>query len=241
VRDLYSTAEGGTALLAWVPGFPSKPSTANEVQPAFEIGGVCLPIAGEVVCGDAWSVNRFPGGIRLLVADGLGHGTGASEAANEALNLAAAHTGDSASELINRIHAGLRATRGAAVAVADVDSRAGVVRYCGLGNITGSVTAPDAVRRQMVSHNGTAGLQARTVREFTYPWPANGLLILHSDGLATHWSLDRYPGLARRDTSLIAGVLFRDFARGRDDATIVAIREKPRLEEVHDVPSSPRG
>ena len=112
---------------------------------------------------------------------------------------------------------GSGATRGAAVAVADLDSRAGVVRFCGLGNITGSVTAPDAGRRQMVSHNGTAGLQARTMQEFAYPWTAGALLILHSDGLATHWSLDCYPGLARRDPSLIAGVLFRDFARGRDD------------------------
>ena len=45
---------------------------------------------------------------------------------------------------------------------------------------------------------------------------------MHSDGLATHWSFDRYPGLCQRHPSLVAGALYRDHKRGRDDVTVLA-------------------
>ncbi len=45
---------------------------------------------------------------------------------------------------------------------------------------------------------------------------------MHSDGLATHWSFDRYPGLGQRHPGLVAGVLYRDHRRGRDDVTVLA-------------------
>jgi hypothetical protein len=76
----------------------------------------------------------------------------------------------------------------------------------------------------MVSHNGTAGHLAPRIREFTYPFTGKPLVILHSDGLSTKWGLADYPGLAASHPSLIAGVLFRDHRRGRDDATVVAVR-----------------
>jgi hypothetical protein len=74
----------------------------------------------------------------------------------------------------------------------------------------------------MVSHNGTVGHQMRRVQEFVYPWPAEALVILHSDGLATQWRL--LPGLAARDPALIAAILYRDFRRGRDDVTVLVAR-----------------
>ena len=62
------------------------------------------------------------------------------------------------------------------------------------------------------------------VQEFSYPFPSNALIILHSDGLTTHWNMDAYPGLIVKPPSLIAGVLYRDFQRGNDDVTVVAAR-----------------
>ena len=51
---------------------------------------------------------------------------------------------------------------------------------------------------------------------------------MHSDGLATQWQLDRYPGLAARHPSVIAGVLYRDFRRERDDVTVLVATERGR-------------
>jgi len=51
------------------------------------------------------------------------------------------------------------------------------------------------------------------------------VLIQHTDGLGTHWDVDRYPGLLGRSPSLIAAVLYRDFNRGRDDVTVLVASE----------------
>jgi len=59
-----------------------------------------------------------------------------------------------------------------------------------------------------------------------FPWPAGALLIMHSDGLGTHWDLATYPGLAARHPGLIAAVLYRDYDRGRDDVSVVVIRNR---------------
>ena len=77
----------------------------------------------------------------------------------------------------------------------------------------------------MVSHNGTVGHEVRKIQEFVYQWPKGGILVMHSDGLGTQWRLDRYAGLAVKHPSLIAGVLYRDFNRGRDDVTVLVARE----------------
>jgi hypothetical protein len=76
----------------------------------------------------------------------------------------------------------------------------------------------------MVSHNGTAGYVAPRIREFVYEYSNNPLVILYSDGVATRWDLASYPGLASQHPSLIAGVILRDHRRGRDDASVVAMR-----------------
>jgi hypothetical protein len=63
-----------------------------------------------------------------------------------------------------------------------------------------------------------------TMREFEYPWPEGSALIMHSDGLTARWEFNQYPGLLQRDAGLICGVLLRDFSRGNDDATVVAVK-----------------
>ena len=48
--------------------------------------------------------------------------------------------------------------------------------------------------------------------------------IFCSDGIGTQWNLQLYPGLRACHPALIAGVLYRDFFRVRDDATVVVIK-----------------
>ena len=63
---------------------------------------------------------------------------------------------------------------------------------------------------------------ARCRRSTTTGRP-RGMLVMHSDGISSRWRLDTYPGLAQRHPAIVAGVLWRDFGRGRDDATIVVV------------------
>jgi hypothetical protein len=130
--------------------------------------------------------------------------------------------------LMQAMHAALRSTRGAAVAVARVaasNGPDGTVHFVGVGNIAGMVWHSDHVHH-MVSHSGTLGHEIHRLHEFTYEWPAGALVILASDGISTHLKLEAYPGLARHHPALIAGVLYRDFQRGRDDATVVVLKQR---------------
>ena len=121
------------------------------------------------------------------------------------------------------MHGNLRSTRGAAVAIAQIDFNRQLVWFAGVGNIAGSIIAPES--RSMVSYNGTVGHQIRKLQEFTYPFTPGATLILSSDGLATGWKIDRYSGLINKHPSLIAGVLYRDFKRLRDDVTVVVVKQ----------------
>jgi hypothetical protein len=191
-----------------------------------QAGGVNVALAGEPVSGDAWAVQERSADAAVILADGVGHGARAHEAAAAAVAVFRAHAEDAPAALIERIHGALRATRGAAVAVAAVDRSRGVVRFAGVGNV-GAALLDGGATRHLVSHHGTVGHQMRRVQEFQYPWSARALLVLYSDGIVSHWNLDGHPGVAARHPALAAGILYRDFRRGRDDASVVALREAP--------------
>jgi anti-sigma regulatory factor (Ser/Thr protein kinase) len=216
--DVYSRGSGGTAILARVDG--AEGATASP----WEIGGVRLAKAGEDVCGDSWTAAETRDEYSVMVADGLGHGLGAADAAHAAVRCFEAAPALGPGDQISAVHLALRGTRGAAVAVARVNRRAGVVAFAGVGNVAGCIVGKEGVR-QLVSLNGTAGHTVRKVNEFTYPWPEEALLIMHTDGLGGRWDLAHYPGLSDHDPSVVAGVLYRDYCRGRDDVTVIAARE----------------
>src|SRR5262249_13609897 len=156
-------------------------------------------------------------------SDGLGHGAFAAQASTDATRIFASSDSLDADTLAESIHLGLRSTRGAAIAVASIQHSPRVAPYSGIGNIA-SVLIDDGTARRMVSHNGTAGLVARRIHGFQYPYASGALLVMHTDGLASAWNMDKYPGLAERSPMLIAGVLYRDFARARDDAGVLVAR-----------------
>jgi anti-sigma regulatory factor (Ser/Thr protein kinase) len=220
--DVYSTPQRGTALVSRVIA-GRAPAPAGDGR--FDVSGVSVARLGETACGDGWRFKPLRTGGLLIVTDGLGHGPQAAEASRIALELIDAQPPMKLADRVARLHEALRPTRGAALAIAEIDLDAQVLRYCGLGNIVGML-AGDTVPRHLVSHNGTAGHEMRRVQEFTYPWSADAILLMHSDGLATHWRLEEYPGLLLRSPALIAGVLYRDFKRGRDDATIAVVRQR---------------
>lgn len=213
----------GTAILAHVAvrSDPNRSEAPKRGSPVCS-GCVNVPKPGEEVCGDACTVADTPAGRTAMVVDGLGHGPDAAIAAMEALRLFHRHQHLPVPQILEYLHAGLRPTRGAAVAIARYDAQRSTVVYGGIGNIAGSIHTGEEKRR-MISLNGTAGHIARRIQTFDYPC-AGGLVIMHSDGLTTNWSLDRYPGITRMHPTLIAAVLYRDYARRHDDATVLVVK-----------------
>ena len=212
VSSLYSLPDRGTV-------FWSRFQTGMKTVPRL-YGAVNIPIKGEAVCGDGFLA--LPGKVRSLymVVDGLGHGSYAAEAAEEAVKTVSAHAGKSATEIVTITHDALKKTRGAAMTVIVVDHERQTLSCSGVGNIS-SVIVTGATTRSMVSQNGTLGAVMPRVQEFNYPIDSRSMLLMHSDGVGTKYSFSSYPGLQIRHPQLIAGLLYRDFSRHRDDATVL--------------------
>jgi hypothetical protein len=214
--DIASWPDLGTGVLARIqPGGADPQPVASRTG----WGAVSVPMPGETVCGDSWTVSESGADLTLFVADGLGHGPDAAEASVEAVRLFQRYNGHLVPTLLDYVHGGLRTTRGAAVSIARFDAKSRKIIFAGVGNVAGVLAAGDNLRR-MVSMPGTAGHVARKIQSFEYPFAA-GLVILHSDGLSTNWTLARYPNLQKAHPTLIAAILYRDFARHRDDATVL--------------------
>lgn len=227
VRRLAQTFEvvswpgHGTAVFAEI-------NVDGAAEPASRMGpaGVTVAKPGEVAAGDGWTSRTDRGGVTVLVVDGLGHGTEAAVAANAAVAQFQSSSTEPPADILAAIHRAMRHTRGGAVAVARIEWESETVTFAGLGNIAGTIIGRTGETRRLVSHNGIAGHIARKIQSFEYPCP-DGVLIMHSDGVGTSWSMAEYPGLVNAHPMLVAGVLYRDNNRGRDDATIVVTRTRP--------------
>jgi anti-sigma regulatory factor (Ser/Thr protein kinase) len=221
--EVFTMPGQGSSLLSRIFKGTVKPKIADG---ALAIGSRRAPKRGEIECGDACSYTRAGGWQRLCVVDGLGHGPLAARAASEAMAVVrAAPAADSPLDILNRAHEALKPTRGAVMGIAAIDFAAGKILFAGVGNIAAVVYVGDETRH-LLSVEGVVGYSARSLKMEEHAWNAGSTLILSSDGMSTRWNLARYPGLLQRHPSLIASVLFRDFARDSDDATILVAKGK---------------
>jgi len=216
--DAYTRPGAGTVLVALV----LEPAPPREGE--FELGGVCIPYPGETVSGDGWDARQVGDALVVIACDGLGHGVGAGAATAAVLASFRKSTSISPAELLDAAHGIARPTRGAAATVARIDAGARTVTVAGVGNVTPWLLGP--TQRQLVTQHGTLGQAMPRLREETYPCPADTRLVLCSDGLKSRWDLSALPALLACHPSTIAATLWRDFARERDDATVVVARAR---------------
>lgn len=216
--DIFSTSKG-TTVLAEI----SQQTSA--LPPLLDVAGFAVPVRGETACGDAieWAYSNDR--LAALLVDGLGHGLHAADAAEEAVHIFRKYSTEPPREILAAIHDALKKTRGAAAAVAEIRPLFGTLTFAGIGNISG-VLLSKTLSRNLVSHSGTLGHIMARIQEFKVEWPRDAVLVMHSDGLQTRWDLSHYPGVLARSAGIIAGVLFRDFRRERDDASVLVVKNR---------------
>jgi anti-sigma regulatory factor (Ser/Thr protein kinase) len=219
VFDIYSQPNHGTAVLAdlWPDGRLPRGDTA------LELGSVVVAKPGEVECGDAWCFVERPNGALVMGVDGLGHGLAASQAAKAACDVFLTEKTRPPGMVLERVHQALRTTRGAAAIVMEVDWQQHHLLAAGIGNMVAAIIANNSMKR-ISSYNGIVGHATPRVRELSYAVTPEATVVFHSDGLTGAWQPDRYPGLMQHPCAVIAGVLYRDCKRGRDDSLIVVLR-----------------
>ena len=233
--DLFSAPGRGTSLVARFgavlaggttpqdpPGIGGAPRPPKPPWPPGPWGaGLIRPITGETGCGDAYGAVEADGAITAMLCDGLGHGPLAAAAAAAGV---AAMLDDPAGEpaaLLARVHRRMNGTRGGAVGIVRIDGQQ--ARFAGLGNVAASIVS-GGKRKSMASVPGIAGHQARVIRQFEYEVSPGSAVILHSDGVSSHWEAAALPGIEARDPLLIAAVLLAEAGSHRDDAGVLVLK-----------------
>ena len=242
--DLYSREGQGTVVLARVG--PTALAPSGPIQ----AGGVISPRPAEPAVGDgfglAWEGDRMTVGV----VDGLGHGVEAAEARRSALELLEQQPALDSAGLLGEIGAGLRVTRGAAAAIARIDGWSRRLTYAGVGDVSARLFRPggDQAPPSRPGAPGAGqdragqdragqdlgggqelggGARARPHRLVSADWVPPAMLVLHTDGVTSRWSLADYPGAGHHHPAVLAALIWRDARRGDDDAAVVVVRTSP--------------
>jgi anti-sigma regulatory factor (Ser/Thr protein kinase) len=216
VFDISSTFGKGSLIVAQIA---AKDADANLIE-AFDYGVIAVPLKGEAHSGDAWIVIPNESGIQIGMMDGLGHGPKAHDAAIQGINVAETSLNLNLEMRMKTVHSRLKSTCGASAFLVDVQGNK--VDYCGIGNVRAIISSFEKTRT-LLSQNGTAGSQIRTLRVSNETW-TQGFLIMHTQGLSGRGDLADFPGMTGRHPSIVAALLYRDFNRGSDDSTILVMR-----------------
>ncbi|TXJ79145.1 phosphatase [Streptomyces lavendulae] len=221
VFDLYSTHRGTVAVSR------IDQDGKEKARPALRTGGINVPLAHDEHSGDAWCWTRSGALVTVMLADGLGHGAKAAHASDTAVGelYRAAHL--PVAEILRRMHLALRSTRGAAVAVAQLDTDGGELTFAGVGNI-GARLYTEGSWEHLVSHPGIVGAQfPATVPARSRTWGPDSLLVLHSDGLPSRWVPPEDIDLLAHDPAVVAATILRDASSPaspvRDDTCVAVL------------------
>ncbi|MFF9814844.1 SpoIIE family protein phosphatase [Streptomyces sp. NPDC014006] len=226
---LHSVLGRGTVALVRIG--PVVPAHARQRAAAARSGGVVVPFAGADFSGDAWAWARAGDRLTLMLADGLGHGPEASRASAAAVRELHRSAHLPPPELLRRLHTELAGTRGAAVALAQLETDVNRLRFAGVGNI-GARLREGGTWRSLLSRPGIVGVhRPTTLTETLLPWSADRLLILHSDGLPSRWVPPSDPLLLAADPAVLAAVTIRDASSSaspvRDDTSVAVLAPNP--------------
>lgn len=243
--DIVSPPGQGTRLVCrkWFgPESGSGPGTGLEPMPEpvpvpetvalpdspLDIGAATRPKPGEACNGDDLLILPEHGRTLVGVIDGLGHGAAARQAAAAARGFIQGHPGQPLAQLFQGAGDACRDTRGCVMALARFDWRLGRLSFAALGNIEARVIgAPDHSHRghfNFMIRRGIVGLTRSGVPVTEHAWPAAAMLVLHSDGLDTHWTWADFPNLTDQPAAVIAQGLLRRLAKPEDDATVLVVR-----------------
>lgn len=198
--------------------------TASVGTRPLAFGVATRPRPGYEQNGDAFVLRQWEESALVGVIDGLGHGQFAHQAAERARRYVESHYDSPLAQLFLGVGRACRETRGVVMALARFDWGQGKVAFASVGNIEVRIF-PRSGRFAFLRQRGILGLNAPSVTVAEHSWAPADVMVLHSDGLHTHWSWGDFPGLAKQPAGEMARRLLRALARDQDDATVLVVRE----------------
>lgn len=189
-----------------------------------EVAALGRPYPGEPLSGDQatwlWRGERLVVGV----VDGLGHGAMAREAADRAIQVVREQAHLAPEALMVRCDASLRGTRGVALGVVHLETGSGEVTHACVGNVSTLLCHPGDSHFLPCSP-GALGLPQHVprLRGSQASLRPGGLLVMHTDGLATRTTIED-PLLLRRHPLEVAHELLLRFGKEHDDALVLVAR-----------------
>ena len=223
--DLYSLKGWGTILLSRIyKETPvKKPSSAG----VFEIKPLVVAKTGETVSGDGTYYTAIGKTVKMLVADGLGHGPDANFAVNEAAKNFKTCLYQSPVEILRYLHQSIRKTRGMVATVVTFDLENKSLQIAGIGNIASKFLHLGGDVKNHISYNGIVGHNIpNTMNSQQYNFADYSLLILCSDGIKSRVDFSKYKGIGKYDCMVLAAAIYKDFCRRTDDTSVVVVKLK---------------
>jgi len=220
--ELYSQIGWGTIVLSRVYNDPEKAKVKNDLI----IRPIVVFKPGEKTSGDGFTYKKTDKYIKMMLADGLGHGPEANLAINEAANAFKVFPDYSPTQTLRFIHSAIKKTRGAVINIICYDFQRKVWTTAGVGNIAVRMSGPVNFKNHM-SYNGIVGHNIpNTMNDQEYVAEEYNQAMLCSDGIKTRIDMARYPMMYKYDTSILAAAIYKDHARRTDDMSVVIAKVK---------------
>jgi anti-sigma regulatory factor (Ser/Thr protein kinase)/serine/threonine protein phosphatase PrpC len=173
--------------------------------------------------GDAFVIHSWAESTLVGVIDGLGHGQFAHRAAQAALQYVEAHFDRPLTEIFRGTGRACRATRGVVMALARFDWGENRMTFASVGNIETRVFNQSS-SFHCILRRGIIGVSAPDPVVTEHTWSPDDWMVMHSDGLPTHWDADMIPGLISKPANVMAHEILRALAKPEDDATVLVVR-----------------
>ncbi len=187
-----------------------------------QVASVVRPCLGERVSGDTVVIEHRDDILFLAVVDALGHGPQANAVANRAEIFLREHWSRDVLDTMQRLHAELKGTIGAAAGLGVIDSRTCELRYSGVGNTVLRTFGSRTTR--LISTDGIIGIRFRTPSVQTAALSESDIMLLYTDGVSDRFDVAQYPQIRYHNASAIAHQIVERFGKPYDDATCMAMR-----------------
>jgi anti-sigma regulatory factor (Ser/Thr protein kinase) len=173
--------------------------------------------------GDAFIVRQWGGNALAGVIDGLGHGQFALRAAQAARQYVERHFDRPLEDLFRGAGRACRGTRGVVMALARFDFANHTFAVANVGNVEVRIFGA-AARANLVVRRGIVGLNAPQPVTTVCQWTRGTILVMHTDGVRSHWDWKDFSDLTQEPSGAAAQRLLAALGRAEDDATVLVVR-----------------
>ena len=190
----------------------------------------CHPVSNQN--GDAFVIQKVNQCALIGVIDGLGHGQFAHRAAQAARDYVENHVDEPLSAIFRGTGRACRGTRGVVMALSKFEwegqpgSQIAIrLSVASVGNIETRVFGSLQPLRFEI-RRGIVGVNAREPLVTEHKWDQNFIMVMHSDGLSSHWRWHDFPEIPEAPPNIIAQKMLNRLGKDNDDATVVVVKSE---------------